>query len=84
MFYKLYPISPLLREHGFKKNKSTTTLGLKLQSLLARALDENNYALLASLDLSATFDAVNTKLLLKRLKIIGLPKDILDLYYLQF
>ena len=51
------------QQHGCKKNKSTTTLGLKFQALLARALDENNYALMASLDLSAAFDVVNTKLL---------------------
>ena len=67
------------QQHGFKKNKSTTTLGLKLQSLLARALDENNYALMASLDLSAAFDVVNTKLLLKRIKIKGLPEDAINL-----
>ena len=35
------------QQHGFKKNKSTTTLGLRLQSLIARALDESNYVLMA-------------------------------------
>ena len=40
-------------QHGFKKNRSTLTLGIQLQSLIARALDESNYALMASLDLSA-------------------------------
>jgi hypothetical protein len=34
---------------------------------------------MASLDVSATFDVVNVKLLLKRLKIIRLPKDIIEL-----
>ena len=34
---------------------------------------------MASIDLSAAFDLVNTNLLLKRLKIIGLPPDILRL-----
>ena len=34
---------------------------------------------MSSLDLSATFDLVNLNLLLKRLKIIGLPKDLLHL-----
>ena len=41
-----------------KKNRSTTTLGLKLQSLIARALDEINYVLMASVDLSPAFDVV--------------------------
>jgi hypothetical protein len=34
---------------------------------------------MASLDLSAAFDMVNTSLLIKRLKIIGLPTDVVDL-----
>jgi hypothetical protein len=66
-------------QHGFKKHKSTSTAGLTIQSLLSRALDKNNYAIMASLDLSAAFDVVNVKLLLKRIKIIGLPADIIDL-----
>ena len=65
-------------QHGFKKKHSTTTAGLKLQTVLARALDGNNYALMASLDLSAAFDVVNVELLLKRLQIIGLPDDLVS------
>ena len=64
--------------HGFKK-KSTATLGLQIQSLIARALDGDNYVLMASIDLSAAFDAVNIDLLIKRLEIIGLPDDIVGL-----
>ena len=66
-------------QYGFKKGKSTLSLGLKLQSLISRALDESNYALMASIDLSAAFDVVNIPLLLVRLKIIGLPSDIIEL-----
>ena len=66
-------------QHGFKTGRSTTTAGLVLQSVLSHALDQNNYALMASLDLSAAFDVVNIGLLLKRLKIIGLPPDIIKL-----
>ena len=66
-------------QHGFKKAHSTCSLGLTVQSVLTHALDENNYALMASLDLSAAFDVVNVKLLLKRLKVIGLPKDVIKL-----
>ena len=57
------------QQHGFKKNHSTSTVGILLQSLISRALDEDNFALMASLDLSAAFDIVNIKLLIKRLKI---------------
>ena len=63
------------QHHGFIKNKGKHTLGLHLQSLISRALDDSNYVLMASLDLSATFDVVNTRLLLKSLRRIGLPDD---------
>ena len=66
-------------QHGFKRNKSTSTLSLQLQSLIARALDEDNYVIMASLDLSAAFDVVNIDLLLKRLRLIGLPDDVVGL-----
>ena len=45
--------------------------------MVARALDDNNLVLLASLDLSAAFDIVNVDLLIKRLTVAGLPSDII-------
>ena len=66
-------------QHGFTKGKSTATAGLVLQSLIARALDDDHLVLLASIDLSAAFDIVNIGLLLKRLRVIGLPEDIISL-----
>ena len=66
-------------QHGLKKNHGTATLGLTLQSLITQALDENNFALMASIDLSAAFDVVNVKLLLKRLDIVGVPSDVVSL-----
>ena len=68
-----------VNQHGFKKGKSTTTLSIELQSLIARALDEDQIGLVASLDLSSAFDVVNVNLLLKRLKIMGLPSDVIEL-----
>ena len=67
------------QQQGFKKCKSTSTLALQLQSLIARALDEDNYVLMVSVDLSAAFDVVNIDLLMKRLRILGLPDDVLSL-----
>ena len=52
-------------QHGFKQKRSTSTLSVKLQSLIARALDEDKYVLVASLDLSSAFDVVNINLLIK-------------------
>ena len=64
------------KQHGFKRKRSTSTAGLELQSEIARALDSNQYTLMASLDLSSAFDIVNVDLLMERLKIVGLPEDI--------
>ena len=66
-------------QHGFKKNRSTATAGLTIQSVLSHALDNNEYSMMASIDLSAAFDVVNIGLLLKRLKILGLPNDVIEL-----
>ena len=57
----------------------TNSAALKLQSVLASALDGGNYAAMASLDLSAAFDVVNVELLLTRLRRIGLPNDVITL-----
>ena len=47
--------------------------------MIARALDDNHLVLLASLDLSAAFDIVNVGLLVERLRVVGLPPDIVEL-----
>jgi hypothetical protein len=67
------------QQHGFKKNRSTITAGLTLQSIISRSLDKDDYAVMSSLDLSAAFDLVNLNLLLERLKIMGIPKDLTQL-----
>ena len=57
-------------------------LGLRsadIQSKVAALMDQDQYVVMASLDLSAAFDVVNVDLLLERLKRIGMPKDILSL-----
>ena len=65
------------QQHGSKRKKSTATAGALLQSLIARAADENCYVVMASLDLSMAFDMVNTVHLIKRLRIMGMPVDLL-------
>ncbi len=42
-------------------------------------MDDNNYVAVASLDLSSTFDVVNTELLLTRITKMGLPLDVFGL-----
>ena len=61
------------------KSKSTVTAGIAIQSALARALDQGHFAMVADIDLSCAFDLVNVNLLIKRMKLIGLPEDIVDL-----
>ena len=61
------------------KKKSTATADILLQSIIARAANDDNYVVMASLDLSAAFDLVNVELLVKRLRTIGLPSDLIDL-----
>jgi hypothetical protein len=67
------------QQHGFKKNRSTITAGLTIQSIISIEMDEDNFVVIYSLDLSAAFDLVNLDLLLKRLKKMGLPKDLISL-----
>ena len=50
-----------------------------MQSLIARALDEDKHCIMASIDLSSAFDVVNYDLLLKRLRVVGLPADLVAL-----
>jgi hypothetical protein len=66
-------------QHGFKKKRSTITAGLTIQSIIAREMDTDCYVAMSSLDLTAAFDLVNLDLLLKRMRIMGIPEDLLQL-----
>ena len=66
-------------QHGFKKSRSTATAGLTIQSLIARALDAGECSIMASVDLTAAFDVVNIDLLVRRLAIMGMPGDVIEL-----
>ena len=66
-------------QNSFKKKRGTINASLTLQSLIPRKVDENNFVAMASLDLSAAFDLVDLDELVDRLRIMGLPKDILTL-----
>ena len=47
--------------------------------MIARAADADCYVVMASLDLSMAFDMVNIELLVKRLRIMGMPNDLIKL-----
>ena len=59
-------------------NKRTCSIA-EIQAIISRALDDNNFYVLASLDLSAAFDLVNRELLFKRMETMGIPDDIIYL-----
>ena len=52
---------------------------LELQNKISNALDNNEYADIISIDLSAAFDVVNHDLLIKRLQTMNLPPKIINL-----
>ncbi len=64
-------------QHGFKKNKSTTTAALTLQNVIAKATNEDCYVAVASMDLTAI--CIECGLIVKRMKIKGIPNDIIQL-----
>jgi hypothetical protein len=66
-------------QHGCKKECSTITASVDIQSRVAALMDQDQYVVVASLDLSAAFDVVNVDLLLVRLKKMGLPTEIINL-----
>ena len=66
-------------QHGFKRKRGTSSLQIHIQSILARATDAKNYAIMASLDVSVAFDLVYIELLMKRLEVIGFQNDLLGL-----
>ena len=39
-------------QHGFKKSRSTTSLSLTIQTIIAHALDDDNIAIMYSIDVS--------------------------------
>ena len=67
-----------LSQHGFKKNCSTDMACLELQSIIASHCDAGDFVAVCSLDLTSAFDVVNVKLLIKRLQIIGLPVQLVN------
>ena len=64
-------------QHGFKKNRSTETACLEIQSRIAQGCDTGKFATMSSLDLSAAFDVVDHALLVKRMTIMGLPGQLI-------
>jgi len=67
------------QQQGFKRNHSSVTAGIELQSKISNRNDKNEYVAVASFDLSAAFDITDRGLLFKRMVKLGFPGDILSL-----
>jgi hypothetical protein len=65
------------RQHGFRKQKSKVKARIELQSLLVQAINEGNYAVIESLNLSTAFDVIIVNELLRRLENMGIPRDVM-------
>ena len=63
------------QQHGFKRNHSTVTAGIELQSKISNRNDNNEYVAVASFDFSAAFDVIDRGLLFKRMVKLGFPGD---------
>ena len=68
-----------MRKQIFTSAQSTLTAGLKTQSFITRAIDDDMFASMSSLDLSLAFNDMNMELLIKILIIIELPRDMVKL-----
>ena len=55
-------------QHRFKKEQSTILAWLDIQSRVAALMDQDQYVVMASLDLCAAFDVVNVDFILVRLR----------------
>jgi len=59
-------------QHGFRKEHSTTTAGLEIQSTLAGLIDKGRQCVIYSADLSAAFDVIRPEIFHKKaIKSIG-------------
>jgi len=50
---------------------------LEIQSKIAALRDERKHVMMASLDLSAAFDIVKGPLLIRRMRVLGIPEVII-------
>ena len=71
---------PSAFQHGFRKNHSTNTAALTLQSLIARAMDRKKKVIVISTDMSAAFDLLDKDVLLPRMKKMGISQKFIDIY----
>lgn len=72
-------VEPLLSDsqHGFRRNRSTSTALLTITDQILQSMDNHCISLLILLDLSKAFDSVNHDLLIAKLRTLGLDQHII-------
>jgi len=55
---ELYADAEGIHQHGFRRNRSTTTALLEIQSSIAQSLDQNLFTACYSIDMTAAFDVL--------------------------
>jgi len=71
---------PSTFQHGFRKNHSTSTAALTVQSIIAKALDKKKKVVVVSTDMSAAFDLLDKDVLLPRMIKLGIPLSLCKIY----
>ena len=61
--------------HGFRRNHSTATALIEMNNTWIDALENDEITAVLLLDLSAAFDLVDTRILLKKLEIYGFKRE---------
>jgi hypothetical protein len=72
-----YKILTNFDPNGFKQKFSNPALSAKLQLLTAHVLDDSDFVMVASLDLSSAFENEHINLFLDIIKTISLPGDVI-------
>ena len=62
-------------QHAYRKNHSTVTCLVEAINYIYKLIDNKKYAAVASLDLSKAFDSISHKLILKKLRNLGLKES---------
>lgn len=66
------------KQHGFRKNRSTTSALVQMMEFFVEALDNSEEAVLTCMDLSKAFDCVSHSKLLSKLEYIGIRGTALE------
>ena len=76
-------LDPLLRpnQNGFRPGRSTTTHILALRRIIESVKIHNKKAIIVFVDFKKAFDSIHRGKMMKIIRIYGVPKKLIDLFY---